>query len=209
MSVKNDMNLPVFLLAGSSEPASLYIDSTLHVGKKSDLFGGIPTIFLRNYDCIKRTKLDISFYPKDIDETQCILCTDHGVRYPAVSWAYEGSRFTKDFDRTAAWLACQLSRMAVAEYMRIDRETVGRCISRARKDIEPDLKTRLDGLVHIGIDETSYIKGHKYLTVIVDHDRNRGVWLHDGHGKSVLEKFYEELTEDINIFFCRNLIPNI
>ena len=110
--------------------------------------------------------------------------------------AYEGSRFTKDFDRTAAWLACQLSRKAVAEYMRIDWETVGRCISRARKDAEPDLKTRLDGLVHIGIDETSYRKGHRYLTVIVDHDRNRVVWLHDGHGKSLLEKFYEELTEE-------------
>ena len=125
-----------------------------------------------------------------------ILCSEHGVQYPAVPWAYEGSRFTRDFDRTAAWLACQLSRKAVAEYLRIDWETVGRCISRARKDIEPDLKKRLDGLVHIGIDETSYRKGHKYITVIVDHDRNRVVWLHDGHGKSVLEKFYEELTEE-------------
>ena len=125
-----------------------------------------------------------------------VFCADHGVQYPAVPWAYEGSRFTRDFDRTAAWLACQLSRKAVAEYLRIDWETVGRCISRARKDIEPDLKKRLDGLVHIGIDETSYRKGHKHITVIVDHDSNRVVWLHDGHGKSVLEKFYEELTEE-------------
>ena len=36
---------------------------------------------------------------------------------------------------------------------------------------------RLDGLVHIGIDETSYRKGHKYLTVILDDARNRVVWL--------------------------------
>ena len=125
-----------------------------------------------------------------------ILCSEHGVQYPAVPWAYEGSRFTKDFDRTAAWLACHLSRKDVAEYLRIDWETVGRCLSRARKDIEPDLKARLDGLVNIGIDETSYRKGHKYLTVIVDHDRNRVVWLHGGHGKSVLAKFYEELTDE-------------
>ena len=134
------------------------------------------------------------FYVETDQERIC--CSEHGVQYPAVPWAYEDSRFTKDFDRTAAWLACQLSRKAVAEYLRIDWETVGRCISRARKDIEPDLKTRLDGLVHIGIDETSYRKGYKYLTVIVDHDRNRVVWLHDGHGKSVLEKFYEELSEE-------------
>ena len=77
-----------------------------------------------------------------------------------------GSRFTKDFDRTVAWLAFHLSRKAVAEYLRIDWKTVGRCISRAREDIEPDLKTRLEGPVHIGIDETSYRKGHNYLSVI-------------------------------------------
>ena len=52
-----------------------------------------------------------------------ILCSEHGVQYPAVPWAYEGSRFTKDFDRTAAWLACHLSRKDVAEYLRIDWET--------------------------------------------------------------------------------------
>lgn len=54
--------------------------------------------------------------------------------------------------------------------------------------------------MHIGIDETSYRKGNKYLTVIGDHDRNRVVWLHDGHGKSVLEKFYEELMLETTYF---------
>ena len=96
---------------------------------------------------------------------------------------------------TAAWLACQLSKKDVAEFLRIDWETVGRCIARARNDIEPNLKKRLDRLVHIGIDETSYRKGFKYITVIVDHDRNRVVWIHEEHGKSVLEKFYEELSD--------------
>ena len=34
-----------------------------------------------------------------------------------------GSCFTKDFDRTAAWLAFPLPRKAVKEYLRIDWET--------------------------------------------------------------------------------------
>ena len=34
-----------------------------------------------------------------------------------------GSRFAKDFDSTAAWLAFLLSRKAVEEYLRIDWET--------------------------------------------------------------------------------------
>lgn len=46
--------------------------------------------------------------------------------------------FTKDFDLTAAWLATYLPRSVVSEYMRIDWETVGRCVNRALNDIEPN-----------------------------------------------------------------------
>lgn len=129
-------------------------------------------------------------------EATRIICDEHGVLSPAVPWAYYGSRFTKDFDLTVAWLACSISKSAVAEFMRIDWQTVGRCIERTLNDIEPDRKNRLDGLINIGIDETSYKKGYKYITVIVNHDTNSVVWLHEGHGKSVLEKFYMELSDE-------------
>lgn len=49
--------------------------------------------------------------------------------------------------------------------------------------------------MNIGIDETSYRKGHKYITVVVNHDTNTVVWVADGHGKSVLEQFYKCLTD--------------
>lgn len=125
-----------------------------------------------------------------------IECPEHGVLSPSVSWAYEGSSFTKDFDRTVAWLATCISKGAVCEFMRIDWKTVGRCVSRALHDIEPDIKARLDGLVNIGLDETSYRKGYRYITVIVNHDTDSIVWVHEGHGKAVLEEFYSELSEE-------------
>lgn len=75
-------------------------------------------------------------------------------------------------------------------------ETVGRCVNRALHDLEPERSRRLDGLVNIGIDETSYKKGHKYIAVIVNHDTNTVVWASEGHGKSVLEKFYKQLTPE-------------
>lgn len=70
------------------------------------------------------------------------------------------------------WLAEYLPRSSVANYMRIDSQTVGSCVSRALHDLEPDRSGRLNGLVNIGIDETSYCKGHKYITVVVNHDTN-------------------------------------
>jgi transposase len=128
--------------------------------------------------------------------THRVNCPEHGIVTADVPWAYLGSSFTKDFDLTVAWLAEYLPRSAVSNYMRIDWETVGHCISRSLNDLEPERSRRLDGLVNIGIDETSYRKGHKYITVIVNHDKNEVVWVTDGHGKGVLEQFYKSLTPE-------------
>ena len=94
-------------------------------------------------------------------QTHRIICLEHGVYVAEVPWAYPGSRFTKDFDLTVAWFASYLPRSTTSYFMRVDWETVGRCVNRALHDLEPERSRRLDGLVNIGIDETSYKKGHK------------------------------------------------
>lgn len=129
-------------------------------------------------------------------ENYRVDCPEHGVLTAAVPWAYHGSSFTKTFERTVAWLSKEISRSAIAEFMRIDWATVGRCISRVRNDLEPTPEGRLEGLVNIGIDETSYKKGHKYITVVVNHDTNAVVWVHEGHGKTVLEKLFNSMSEE-------------
>lgn len=131
-----------------------------------------------------------------VGHTHRINCPEHGVVTADVPWAYPGSSFTKDFDLTVGWLATYLPRSTVSEYMRIDWETVGRCVHRTLNDIEPERSRRLDNLVNIGIDETSYKKGHKYITVIVNHDTNTVVWAAQGHGKGVLTQFYKQLTPE-------------
>lgn len=88
------------------------------------------------------------------------------------------------------------SQEAVSEYMRIGWHTMGRCISRVREIIELDPTVRLDGLKKIGIDETSYRKGHKYITVVVNHANNPVVWVSDGFGKEVLREFFEKMTTE-------------
>ena len=141
--------------------------------------------------------LDCSGVMVEIEaENYRVDCPEHGVLTAAVPWAYHGSSFTKTFERTVAWLSKEISRSAIAEFMRIDWATVGRCISRVRNDLEPTPEGRLEGLVNIGIDETSYKKGHKYITVVVNHDTNAVVWVHEGHGKTVLEKLFNSMSEE-------------
>ena len=128
--------------------------------------------------------------------TRRVSCPVHGVVTAAVPWAFPDSRFTKDFDLSIAWLSRTLNKSAISEYMRISWATVGRCISRAMDYLEPDRSSRFDGLKRIGIDETSYSKGHKYITTVVNHDTNTVVWVSDKHGKSVLESFFKQLSEE-------------
>jgi len=52
---------------------------------------------------------------------------------------------------------------------------------------------RLDGLVRIGIDEISYKRGYRYLTVVVDHDTGRLVWAAPGRDTATLNGFFDAL----------------
>jgi transposase len=54
----------------------------------------------------------------------------------------------------------------------------------------------LDSLTRIGIDEISYKRGHKYLTVVVDHDTADLVWAAEGRDKATLHRFFDQLGPD-------------
>jgi transposase len=51
----------------------------------------------------------------------------------------------------------------------------------------------LDGLQRIGIDEISWRRGQRYLTLVVDHVTGRLVWATEGRNKKVVERFFEQL----------------
>ena len=125
-----------------------------------------------------------------------IYCSKHGVLAELVPWAYPHSNFTKEFEQQVAYLALHLNKTEVSKLMRINWRTVGAVLSRTKNRLEPDSSIRFNDLKRIGIDETSYRKGHKYITVIVDHDRNQVIWVGKGTGKEVLSEFFTLLTQD-------------
>ncbi len=128
-------------------------------------------------------------------ESPRVLCGEHGVTVAAVPWARHASGHTRVFDEQVAWLATQASKSAVTELMRIAWRTVGAIITRVWADVET-LHDRFAGLRRIGIDEISYKRGHRYLTVVVDHDAGRLVWAAPGRDKATLEGFFDALGED-------------
>ncbi len=118
-------------------------------------------------------------------------CSRCGVCVEMVPWAETGSWFTRDFEQTAAYLAQHAAKSVVVEMMRIAWTTVGAIIQRVVDRLGP--QDRLEGLTDIGVDELSYRKHHEYVTVVIDHRRQRIVWAAKGKSADTLRGFFEAL----------------
>lgn len=125
-------------------------------------------------------------------EAPRIACPDCGVNVAHTPWARAGAGHTVEFDRQVAWLATHTSKTATAHLMRIAWRTVGAIITRYWQDVE-DIFDRFANLTRIGIDETSYKKGRKYLVIAVDHDTGRLLWAGVGRDSRTVEEFFDLL----------------
>lgn len=140
----------------------------------------------------------------DIGNTRCyiqadcprVYCHEHGVVSCWIPWARHKSRFTSNFEDHIAWLATQGSKKMVSEFMRIDWHTVGNVCERVYDELLGKAPNPFDHLVKIGIDETSYKKGHKYITVVVNHETNAVIWAGIGRDIKTLTQFFELLTPE-------------
>jgi len=121
-----------------------------------------------------------------------VSCREHGVTVIQVPWARHDAGHTRAFDDTVAWLAVHCSKTAVVELMRIAWRSVGAIVTRVADDSLAGVD-RLQGLRRIGIDEISYKKGYRYLTVVVDHDTRKLVWAAAGRDRATLGRFFDEL----------------
>ena len=130
----------------------------------------------------------------EADSTR-VRCTVHGVVVAGVPWARHGAGHTRTFDDMVAWLAVACSKTAVKELMRIAWRTVGAIITRVIADLDATID-RLAGVSRIGIDEISYKRGHRYLTVVVDHDSRKLIWAAAGRDRATLETFFDALGPD-------------
>lgn len=124
-----------------------------------------------------------------------VTCRRHGVVVCAVPWARHAARFTRAFEDQVAWLAVHTSKSAVAALMRISWRTVGRILERVSLEASAGIDL-LAGLRRIGIDEISHRKGHRYLTVVVDHDTGRLVWAAPGKDRATVHAFLDQLGDE-------------
>lgn len=121
-------------------------------------------------------------------------CPKCGVVVATVPWAEPGSRFTRDFESECARLMGVADQKTVSGFLHVSWRTAGDIARRVAGRLKAAMPSPFDGLHVIGVDETSYRKGRTYLTVVVDHERHRVIWAHDGYGRDVFDLFFKALT---------------
>ena len=121
-----------------------------------------------------------------------VFCDEHGVVVAHVPWARPGAKHTWAFEDTCAWLAAHTAFSVLTVLLRVTWRTVAAIVARVVADGR-DTDDLLDGLVRIGIDEIAYRKGHRYLTIVVDHDTGRLVWAAQGRNAETLGRFFDQL----------------
>jgi transposase len=122
-----------------------------------------------------------------------LRCPAHGVLAESVPFARPDSRHTRDFEDLVAWLVTKADKTTVSGFARIAWRTVGAICERVVVDVlDPD---RLCGLVDIGVDEISWRKHHRYLTLVSDHDSATIVWGKPGKDTDTLHAFFDELPD--------------
>lgn len=121
-----------------------------------------------------------------------VACRRCGVVVEAVPWSPDPeSRFTGDFEDQVAYMAQRCDKTSIGCMFRIAWATVGRIVERVVKRKRPE--DPLADLEYIGVDELSYRKHHRYVTLVTDHREERIVWGKEGKSAATLLAFFEAL----------------
>jgi transposase len=121
-----------------------------------------------------------------------VRCAEHGVLTARVSWAEPNSRFTMLFERLAIdWLRAA-SQSAVAARLGLSWDEAHGIMRRAvRRGLA---RRRAEPLPHLGVDEKSFRKRHRYGTIVCDLQRGRVLYVAEDRKQSSLDGFWRTLT---------------
>ena len=121
-------------------------------------------------------------------------CPEHGPRVVKLPWAEPGSRFTALFEGLAiSWLRAA-SQKEVGRLLGMTWDELHHVMERAvrrgmaRREAEP--------LTHLGVDEKSFKKRHKYVTVVNDLEGGRVLYVAPERKKESLDSFWKTLTPE-------------
>lgn len=137
-----------------------------------------------------------------------VQCPHCGVKVEAVPWARGKHTLTRSYRQFLATWARRVSWQEVARFFHTSWEKVFQAV---RAQVEWGLAHRdLSGIQALGVDETSWQRGHRYLTVVyqLDAGARRLLWVGEQRSAETLRRFFQffgpERTRQVR-FICSDL----
>ena len=123
-----------------------------------------------------------------------VKCPEHGVLTLPVPWADRSSRFTAHFEAAAMELLKECSVSAAAKRLGITWDQAAGVQERA---VRRGLERRNAAFPRrIGVDETSFRKRHRYVTVVNDLDTGAVLHVAETRSKAALDGFFQGLGDE-------------
>ena len=147
------------------------------------------------YDVVEKTWRHLNFF-----QYECLLHakvprvdTGNGkVRLVSPPWEGKVPGFTLLMEALILELAAQMPVHRVALALGVSDGRIWRLLHRYVEQAVENQK--LDGLTQFGVDETAVLRGHSYISMIVDLVQRKTVHIAEGKGSIVLESFAVELV---------------
>jgi transposase len=148
------------------------------------------------HDTVKKTWRHLNFFQHQAflhARVPRIECPDHGVRLVTVPWARPGSGFTLLFE---AFVMTLVKGMPVAAVARLVGEHDTR-LWRVVQHYVDDAVARMDlaDLRRLAIDETAAKRGQNYVTLFVDIDARKVVYVAEGKGADTVAHFADHVDD--------------
>jgi transposase len=122
-------------------------------------------------------------------------CPEHGVKTVRVPWAEKDSRFTLHFEALAVEMigACR-SLTQAADLLQLDWDGVQRIVDRAV--VRGLLRRSTEGVRYVGLDEKSFGRGQRYVSIATDIKGARVLEVVPGNDQAAGESLWRALPPE-------------
>lgn len=135
----------------------------------------------------QRRRVHVNFKYRKIECERCVgfHVEDLGIADPG------GPRVTQRFARYIYELCQLMTVKEVADHLGLNWKTVKEIDKRGLREEYGD--TDYSGLRYLAIDEIAYRSHHRYLTIVIDFDTGRVVWIGKERTTKTLDTFFEAM----------------
>lgn len=119
---------------------------------------------------------------------------DDRIRVEQFNWLR--GRFTTRFAKQVYRLTSITTNAEAGWYLNLDDETVYRIDRGMLEELAEEKLSPVPTLSAMSVDEVAWQKWHRYVTNVVDIEKRKVIWNHNGRGKSTLDSFFKALGKE-------------